>query len=406
MGTSFPTVSSERLYFADAYLTGFSASVVARAERAGRPAVALDRTAFYPEGGGQPSDRGMLNAVPVLDVQADEDGTVWHVLDGALDDDLVQGQVDWPRRFDHMQQHHGQHLLSAAFEELFGLRTVAFHLGAQHATIDLAGDPPDEQVVAAESRTNEIIWEDRPVQARFVTAEELARIPLRKPPVVDGPVRVVSVPDFDHSACGGTHPRSTGAVGLLHVRRREKRGSDTRIEFVCGGRVLRDLRGRGALLGRLGAMFTAGPDDLEAAVVRLRENEVAARKRLAQVTERLLVFEARELVREAAAAGRPVVQACRDDLSLDEARLLARCVADGGVVAVIGVRGVKAQLVMARPAESSLDCGKIVREVLQQFGGKGGGHPMAAQGGLPDPNRLEEAVAAAADLVTRSGGSG
>jgi alanyl-tRNA synthetase len=160
------------------------------------------------------------------------------------------------------------------------------------------------------------------------------------------------------------------------------------------------------LLGRLGALFTAGVDDLEAAVLRLRENEEAGRKRLARLTERLLVFEARELVMEAAAAGRPVVLAVRDDLALDEARLLARCVADDGVVAVIGVRGPKAQLVMARPADGETDCGKIVRDVLQRFGGKGGGQPAAAQGGLPDAARLDEALAAAADLVTRPGSAG
>ncbi|HKP28380.1 MAG TPA: alanyl-tRNA editing protein, partial [Gemmatimonadales bacterium] len=215
---------TERLYFLDPYLRGFSAHVIARKDVSADPpirrsAVALDRSAFYPEGGGQPADRGLLNEVRVVDVQADDEGTVWHTLDGILDDDMVHGQVDWPRRFDHIQQHHGQHLLSAAFEELFGLKTVSFHLGPESATIDLAGDPGEAELLAAESRTNEVIWEDRPVDARFVTAEELARLPLRKPPAVSGPIRVVSVPDFDYSACGGTHPKSTGTVGILHIRR-------------------------------------------------------------------------------------------------------------------------------------------------------------------------------------------
>jgi alanyl-tRNA synthetase len=391
---------TERLYFLDSYLTGFSARLLDRTDRDGRPAVLLDRTAFYPEGGGQPSDRGMLNEVPVLEVQSDDEGNVWHLLEGILDDDLVQGQVDWPRRFDHMQQHHGQHLLSAAFEELFGLKTVAFHLGAEASTIDLAGDAGDDQLLAAESRANEVIWEDRPVQARFVSPEELARIPLRKPPVVTGPVRVVSVPDFDHSACGGTHPRSTGAVGLLHIRRRERRGTDTRVEFVCGGRVLRDLRVRTGLLSRLGTAFTAGIDDLEAAVDRLKLNEEQARKRLAHVTERLLVFEAGELMRQSSATNAKVIRLVRDDLSLDEARLLARLIAERDGIAVIGVKGEKSQLVMARPAAAERpDCGKIVRDVLQRFGGRGGGQPMAAQGGIPDPAQLQAVVDTAADLA-------
>ena len=395
---------TERLYFIDPYLRGFSAQVVGRKEWVSadppirRSAVSLDRTAFYPEGGGQPADRGLLNEFRVIDVQSDDDGTVWHVLDGSLDDDMVHGQVDWPRRFDHMQQHHGQHLLSAAFEELFGLKTVSFHLGPDSATIDLAGDPGEVELLAAESRTNEVIWEDRPIDARFVTAEELARLPLRKPPAVAGPVRVVSVADFDYSACGGTHPRSTGAVGILHVRRRERRGQETRVEFVCGNRVLRDLRRRGGIIARLGALFTAGVDDLEAAAGRLRDDHDATRRRLALVTEQLLGFEAIALAE--AANGRPV-GVVRDDLGLDEARLLARLVAERGVTAIVGVAGAKAQVVMIRPpAAGTPDCGKVLRDVLGRFGGKGGGQPQGAQGGVPDPSRLAEAVAALAVAAT------
>ncbi len=397
---------TERLYFLDSYLRGFSAHVVASKDvvsgSADPPirrsaAVALDRTAFYPEGGGQPADRGLLNEVQVIDVQADDDGTIWHLLDGTLDDDLVQGQVDWPRRFDHMQQHHGQHLLSAAFEELFQLKTVSFHLGPESATIDLAGDAGDDELHAAESRSNEIIWDDRPVDARFVTAEELATIPLRKPPAVAGPIRIVSVPGFDHSACGGTHPRSTGAVGILHVRRRERRGQETRVEFVCGTRALRDLRRKGVVLTRLGALFTAGLDDLEAAVERLREDHDTARRRLGHAVEQLLAFQARELAEASNGAPAALV---RDDLTLDEGRLLARLVADRGVIAIVGVAGAKAQVVVARPpGATSPDCGRVVREVLARFGGKGGGQPQAAQGGIPDPTRLSEVVAALAAAV-------
>lgn len=389
---------TERLYFVDPYLRGFSAQVVARKEwPTDQPptritAVSLDRTAFYPEGGGQPADRGLLNEVRVIDVQSDDNGTVWHVLDGALDDDMVQGQVDWPRRFDHMQQHHGQHLLSAAFEELFQLKTVSFHLGHDSATIDLAGEPGEAELLAAESRSNEIIWEDRPIEARFVTADELARLPLRKTPVVAGPVRVVSVPDFDYSACGGTHPKSTGAVGILHIRRRERRGQDTRVEFVCGNRVLRDLRRRGAVLARLSALFTAGVDDLEAAVARLRDEHDITRKRLAIVTGQLLEFEAIALAE--AAQGKPVA-VVRDDLELDDARQLARLLSERGVTAIVGVGGARAQVVIMRPASATApDCGKVLREVLAGFGGKGGGQAQAAQGGVPDPGRLPQAVAA------------
>jgi alanyl-tRNA synthetase len=357
--------------------------------------VALDRTAFYPEGGGQPADRGLLDAARVVDVQADPNGVIWHVLEGEPDGDLVQGQVDWPRRFDHMQQHLGQHLLSAAIQELFALPTVSFHLGAESATIDLDGVCTEEQVRSAESRANEIIWENRPVEVRTVPPEELATVPLRKPPSVSGPVRVVSVPGFDHSACGGTHPRSTGAVGLLYVRRQERRGAETRVEFVCGGRALRDLRVRGNLVARLAHAFTVGVDELEGAINQLRADREAIRKRLTTAMEKLLDYEARTLAALAPrrADGVPVVSQIRDDLTLEEAKLLVRAVAAEGGIGLIGLAGPKPCLLLGRAEGVDLDCGKVIQMVVARFGGRGGGPPQIAQGGVPANVRLGDVIA-------------
>jgi alanyl-tRNA synthetase len=397
-------MDTERLYFADPYQARFSARVVARAERAGRPAVALDQSAFYPEGGGQPADTGTLGGVAVLDAQA-ENGVVWHMLAAPLEAEEVEGEIDWGRRFDHMQQHHGQHLLSAAFEALHGLRTVSFHLGVATSTIDLAGSPPTaEQVAAAEELTNRVIWEDRPVQARFVSAEELAQLPLRKPPVVDGPVRVVSVPDFDYSACGGTHPRATGGVGLLHVRRWERRAAAgealTRVEFVCGGRALRDLRWKNAALNRMAAALSVGSDEVEAALARVREAEERARKQLADAGEQLTRFEAQDLVVHADLVGIVrVVRQAYAERSLDEVRSIAKAIAAGGCVALLGLRAEKTQLIFARADGLEVDAGKLLRATLEQFGGRGGGQPALAQGGLPDGSRLEEALAAAVEQL-------
>ncbi len=391
---------TERLYFADPYLTHFSARVVAQEERDGRPAVALDQSAFYPEGGGQPPDAGTLGGVAVLDVQAD-DGMIWHTLAGPPPDELVQCQVDWARRFDHMQQHHGQHLLSAAFERLYELPTVSFHLGTAASTIDLAATALSaEQAAAAEDLANQVIWEDRPVLARFVSAAELAELPLRKPPVVDGPVRVVSVSDFDHSACGGTHPRSTGGVGLLHIRRWERRGDVLRVEFVCGGRALRDLRWKNAALGRLAANLSVGADEVEAAVARVRAAEERARTRLEEAGAQLLRYEAQELIARADLVGIVrVVRRAYDGRALDEVRALATAIADGGCVALLGLRAEKTQLIFARAEGLQVDCGRLLRETLARFGGRGGGQPALAQGGLPDPARLEEALEAAAEQL-------
>jgi alanyl-tRNA synthetase len=394
-------MTTERLYFADSYLSHFSAHIVARAKRGGKPAVALDQSAFYPEGGGQPPDSGMLNDVPVLDVQA-ENGLVWHILAHPLDDDFVQGVVDWRRRFDHMQQHHGQHLLSAAFERLYTMRTVSFHLGAAAATIDL--DTPNlsaEQTAAVEELTNQVIWEDRPVLARFVSAEELATLPLRKPPTVDGLIRVVSVPDFDHSACGGTHPRATGGVGLLHIRRWERRGETLRVEFLCGGRALRDLRWKNAAFGRLASAFSVGAEEVETAATRLREAEERARKRLEETGEQLIGYEAQDLIKRAELVGNMrVVQQAFEHRGLDEVRALAKAIAAGGCVALLGLRAEKTQLIFARAEALSIDCGALLRTTLAPLGGRGGGQPGLAQGGLPEPGRLEEALAAALTLLS------
>ncbi|MEO7911101.1 MAG: DHHA1 domain-containing protein [Roseiflexaceae bacterium] len=391
-------MTTERLYFADAYLTRFSARVVAREQRDQRPAIALDQSAFYPQGGGQPADTGTLSGAAVLDVQV-EDGVVWHTLDQELTAELVQGTIDWERRFDHMQQHHGQHLLSAAFERLYGLRTVSFHLGATSSTIDLAAaDLTPEQAAAAEELTNHVIWEDRPILARFVSAEELAQLPLRKPPSVAGPVRIVSVPDFDHSACGGTHPRATGGVGLLHLRRWERRGDAMRVEFLCGGRAVRDLRWKNAALGRLATVLSVGPEEVETAVLRVRENEERARKRLEETGEQLIGYEAQDLIARANLVGIVrVVRQAYAGRSLEEVRNLAKAIAAGGCVALLGLRAEKTQLIFARAEGLELDCGRLLRETLAPFGGRGGGQPTLAQGGLPDAALLEQALEAAVE---------
>ena len=396
-------MKTERLYFADAYLTQFSAQVVARTERGGRPAVALDQSAFYPEGGGQPADAGTLDDLPVLDVQV-EDGVVWHTLAAPLQSEVVQGQVDWARRFDHMQQHHGQHLLSAAFERLFQLKTVSFHLGAASATIDLAASALSaEQAAAAEDLTNQVIWEGRPVLARFMSADELAQLPLRKPPTVSGPVRVVAVPDFDYSACGGTHPRATGGVGLVHIRRAERRGEVVRVEFVCGDRAARDLRWKNAALGRMAGTLSVGADEVEPALARLRETEERARKRLADVGEQLIGYEAQDLIAHAELVGIVrVVRRAYADRSLEEVRTLAKAISAGGCVALLGLRAEKTQLIFARADGLTVDCGKLLRDTLAQFGGRGGGQPALAQGGLPDADRLEEALTAAVERLGAS----
>jgi alanyl-tRNA synthetase len=394
-------MSTNRLYYADSYLCQFSAQIVARDEQQGQQRIALDQSAFYPESGGQPADRGTINGIAVLDVQV-EDGIVWHSMAEPINSDQVQGQIDWERRFDHMQQHHGQHLLSAAFEQLYSMRTVSFHLGVDYCTIDI--DVPAlhaKQAAEIEDLTNRIIWEDRPVTARFVSDEELKSIPLRKAPSVSGAIRVVSVPDFDYSACGGTHPRSTGSVGLVHIRRWERRADTIRVEFVCGQRAAHDLRWKNASLARIASELSVGSDEAEAALARLREREEIHRKHAEALNEQLLAYEAAALQAKAQSSkGYQLIIESWTDRPLEDIRTLARLTAQGQHLVVFGLRAEKTQVIVASGENvSEADCGAIIRQILTPLGGRGGGQRHLAQGGLPSADLLDTALQQAQTLL-------
>jgi len=247
--------ATDRLYYGDSELFAFSAVVSALREQDGRYWVALNRSAFYPDGGGQPADHGELGGHRIDDVQVDDDGIVWHRLAGAgglpaIGDEL-DGRIDAERSWDHMQQHCGQHILTAAFLAVGGPATVSFHLSGQSVTIDLAAAAvSDEHLQAAEDWANARIREDLAIHARFVRPEELAQITLRKAPSVSGAIRVVSIGDIDHSACGGTHPQRSGAVGGVAVLGWEKQRGSARVSFICGTRLLRRLHQQRREIGR------------------------------------------------------------------------------------------------------------------------------------------------------------
>jgi alanyl-tRNA synthetase len=384
-------MATDRLYYADSYQTAFEATVTAHGEVGGRAAVALDRSAFYPEGGGQPADRGALNGALVVDVQAEEE-LVWHIL--ARPEDLaalqvgasVQGKVDWARRQDHMQQHCGQHILTAAFIATGGPATASFHMSDASVTIDL--ETPEltaEQARAAEELANRVVWEDRPVVARFVGTDELATIPLRKPPTVQGPVRVVSIEEFDHSACGGTHPRSTGGVGAIALLGWSRQRGGTRVEFACGGRALRELRRLAAAAGGAAAALSVGVDELPAAAERAVAAQKAAAKELATARAALDEAEAAHLyaAAEAVGSGR-LARAALGGLSAERLRSIAQQIAARpGGVALLGSAGERTQLAVACAPDSGRDARTLLQAGLAVLGGRGGGSAQLAQGGGP-----------------------
>jgi alanyl-tRNA synthetase len=359
--------------------------------------VALDRSAFYPEGGGQPADRGELNGLPVVDVQADG-ALVWHLLgqaSGALEVGTgVTGQIEWTRRQDHMQQHCGQHLLTAACVAVGGPQTVAFHLGEREVTIDLEREPTESELRAAEALANQVIWEDRPVAARFVNAKELAGIALRKPPSVTGPVRVVSVADFDHAACGGTHPRSTGGVGVTAVLGSSRLRGGARVRFVCGRRALRELHRLGAAANAAAGALSVGVDELSAAAERAVVTQKELAKALAEAQRELDEALGARLYAEGERAGEVrIVRAELPGLTPERLRVVAQLIAaQPGGVAILGSGGARASLVAACGRATGRDAQALLRVGLVAVGGRGGGNAQLAQGGGPEAVGLQEAL--------------
>jgi alanyl-tRNA synthetase len=395
---------TQRLYYDDPGLLRFSARVVEHLQWEGLPAVVLDRSAFYPTGGGQPHDTGTLGdsrsstRVSVVDViEREADGAVLHVLDRPLEAGTVDGEVDRDRRFDLMQQHTGQHILSAAFLGRLDANTVGFHLSGEYATIDLDQAPISTgDLEAVEALANAVVFEDRQAVARFVPDDEIPLLPLRKPLARGGPVRVVEIPDLDCSACGGTHVRSTGQVGLIKITRSERRGAETRVEFLCGHRALADYQAKNSLLMDLAREYTVGHWEIDDLVHRLSGELKDTRRELRRARDGLLDAEAIALWHQGSTVSSArVVRAELPGRKPDDLKHLAqRLVAQERTVALLaaGGAGQKGFFTFARSGDLDLHMGNLVRQACQVIGGGGGGRPAFAQGGGPQGEGIGQAL--------------
>ena len=381
----------------DPYLLEFDARVVARREHEGRPAVVLDRTAFYAESGGQPWDTGTLDGVPVVAV-LEHGGEVLHVLGGPLASEAVQGRVDAERRRDHMQQHHGQHLLSRAFVETASAATVSFHLGADVSTIDLDRPVTEEAVRQAETRCNGIVWEARPVRTSVLPRSQAEVLGVRAADDVGDAVRVVEAEGYDAQACGGTHPHRTSEVGVVLVLGHERYKSGSRVRFVCGERAVAAFRARASALNQVGTLLSSPLEDLPASVARLQEKLVETTRRGREMAERALRGEAARLL---GAAGSPaVVAAVYEGWPADDLRALAQHLVGGGTcVALLASRAEKVHLVFAQSEGLPHDVPALLRQALAEIGGRGGGRGNLAQGGSDSAVGLEAALARAERTV-------
>ena len=402
---------TERLYYHNSFLREFDARVLSCEPESGRWRVTLDRTAFYPSSGGQPHDTGKLGDATVVEVADTEDEKVVHYTSAAVDLGPVHATIDWPRRIDHMQQHTGQHLLSAAFIELFNFHTVSFHLGRDISTIDL--DAPSivpRHLEEAERRTNEIILEDRVVAVRFGTAQELAEAGIRKKVDREGLLRAIEVEDFDRQPCGGTHLARTGQAGMLLVRKLERRRDAWRVEFVCGYRALAAARADFATLTQTASLLSCGLSGVPSVVEKTLEERRAQHGAGKRLEDRLAELEARALLGEAPRAessaqsaevsspgesGARVVSAVFDDATPAYLGLLAaKIIAEPNVVALLAGRTTR-HVVFAQTKGGTADMGKLLRENVQAFGGKGGGAKDFAQGSIPRPSDADALISRA-----------
>ena len=399
---------TERLYYHDSRLLEFDARVVGLRELDdGQIAVTLDRTAFYPTGGGQPTDTGTLGDARVVDCIDLEDEGVLHIIQGRTPEvgDTVHGKIDRLRRLDHLQQHTGQHILSAAFVRLFDAPTRSFRVLEHECEIDVAlDDPTDERIEQAVDLANRIIWESRPIQIRQVTSAEASALPLRKEPARAGELRLIEIDDFDLTPCGGTHAKSTGEVGVIAVRSWERAKGLTRIQFMAGIRVLADYRKANHTAREVAALFSAGREDSPMLVGRIVEENKKLIRRASELEEVACRVEAEELLKETSeplTAGPRIIAKVFDNRSADSLKHLALAlIAHPNTVALLGSRdGPTARLVFARSSDAPGDMNSLMRGACVIIGGRGGGKPDIAQGGGKNAQALAAAIEQAVEAL-------
>ena len=399
--------TTERLYYRDSHLVEFEARVLDVTERvSGWAAVLLNRTAFYPTGGGQPSDTGTLNGKRVVECIDDGEKGVLHVVQGATPavGAIVKGRIDWARRLDHIQQHTGQHILSQALVTLFNAPTKSFRVLDQSCEIDVElTNPTTELIERGVELANNVIWENRALTIRNVTAEEAAVLPLRKESAREGELRLIEIYEFDLTPCGGTHAYRTGEVGMIAVRSWERAKGLTRIEFVAGGRALSDYRRANKTASEIAALFSTGRDDAQEHAARMVEENKELHRRVRALEEIAAGAEAEDLIAatEARDDGVRVVKQTFEGRDAESLKKLAHAlIARPKMIVLLGSRDKEtARLVFARSPDTPGDMNVLMRDACVQLDGRGGGKPDMAQGGGSKLQKLGVAIDLAAKAL-------
>lgn len=381
-------MSTLKLYYENSYIKDFMATITKITPFTNdRWAITLDRTAFYPESGGQPSDQGFLNGIPVIDVQEDG-GEILHIVESQPTTSSVQGNINWERRFDHMQQHSGQHILSGAFYTVLNTNTVSFHLGSDSSQIDLdISTLTPENLQAVETAANEIIFSNRTIHTHWVNPKTLHQFPLRKLPAKDfTEIRLVAIADFDYSACCGTHVTTTGEIGLIKIRSWERKNNGIRIDFVCGWRGLADYQQKHIIVQQLASCLSLPISNIIQGVEKQLLKTESVTKELTLLKQEVYRNLAAALYQEGETMGvyKIIVYTLTNALP-NEVSNLAKEFANNpstiALIAGINPKQTKIHLVFSASSDSTIHMSQELKKILPLIDGKGGGTMQSAQGG-------------------------
>lgn len=370
--------ATKRLYFENPYQVDFEANVVEKGIYGYKPGLILDQTCFYPEAGGQPSDKGTINGVRVSGVLEEGDRIV-HLIEEDVEAKKISGKIDWETRFDHMQQHTGQHILSQSFYELLGAETLSFHLGENLSTVEIdLRKVTEADVEKVEKRANAVVFQNNEIKTYFIPENKIGSLPLRKPPQKKGSIRVVEVRDFDYSACGGTHCRRAGEVGLIKILKRERIRNNIRFEFVCGQRALKDYALKSLILAQLTNLLTVNEQEIFSSVQNAFSDLKAQKKRLKKMQEKIAQYEAGDIVQKAKGK---IIKDILIERTPEEARFLAlNIIKSGEYVVLYGTeKGERGHLVFACSEHMNLDIRELVPVVSTLISGRGGGSPSLVE---------------------------
>lgn len=369
---------NKRIYFDDPYQVEFESKIIDRVKHNNRTALILEQTCFYPESGGQPADKGTLNGVEIIDVIEDK-GRILHIVDQEVAETKVNGKVDWKTRFDYMQQHAGQHILSQSFWELMQGKTMSFHLGQDVSTLEIDIQKiSDLELEKVEEGANKVIFQNREIKTYFIDEDKIGEIPLRKPPKKTGLIRVVEVADYDFSACGGTHPSRTGEIGLIKILKWGRIRNNLSFEFVCGSRALKDYTLKNRILLQAASRLSVGEEEVPDAVEKLFTDLKSEKKQRRKVLIKLSELEAGDIRQNA--EGR-IIKKIYSGRSRDDIRHIAlNIIRNPGYIVLFGLKADrKANLILARSEDIDFDMRQLIPAASQLINGKGGGRPSLVE---------------------------